>query len=158
MVLDVASAVSQLDSKKLLFKGFVDNETEGLKLSEQKEELEDHALVFILLPYRYSWIQPKGACNWELLAELIAAITVFHLNDLIVKSLVWEGAQSDIAFMKKCGYVGKHEQIVSTFFYRKTLIVVEISPANVVMNTCEMKEPIQSTSAHCLRTKQKAVI
>jgi hypothetical protein len=77
---------------------------------------------------------------------LIAAITVLRLNDLIVKSLVWDGAQSDKAAMKKSGYVGKHDQIVSTFFNRETLMVVEISPANVVMNTCQMKEPLQSTS------------
>ena len=39
------------DSKKLLFEGFVDNETEGLKLSEQKEELKPRlSFHFLTLP------------------------------------------------------------------------------------------------------------
>lgn len=59
--------------QKLRLEGFVDFGNGTMNLSEQKDQLADHALVYIFRPYRFSWIQPvavfgtHGAASGELI-------------------------------------------------------------------------------------------
>jgi hypothetical protein len=117
------------DSMKLVFEGFVDyEEAEGfgepLNFKKHEGELADHALVLGLIfrPYRYSWIQPiacyatKGACPGSVIHELMGrAIAVLHQQGAIVKSVVYDEAQTNQSVMRLCGITGKHNCIANTF-------------------------------------------
>lgn len=110
------------DAQKLRFDGFVDYGDNAVNLVQQKDQLADHALVYIFRPYRLSWIQPvavfatHGAAPGELLFDmLIKVIVALYKNGAIVKSVVCDGANSNKKAMKLLGIDGSMENLKHSF-------------------------------------------
>ena len=110
------------DAQKLRFDGFVDYGSDVTNISKQKDQLADHALVYIFRPYRLSWIQPVavfatcGAAPGDLLFDiLIKLIVSLHKAGAQVKSVVCDGATSNKKCMNLAGIDGSMENLIHYF-------------------------------------------
>ena len=110
------------DAQKLRFEGFVDYGNGTMNLSAQKDQLADHALVYIFRPYRFSWIQPvavfatHGAAPGELLFDILTKVIVsLYKAGAIVKSVVCDGATSNKKAMALIGIDGSMEKLSHSF-------------------------------------------
>ena len=108
------------DAHKLRFEGFVDY-GDG-NITPQKDQLADHALVYIFRPYRFQWIQPvavfatHGAAPGEILFDLMMKVIVaLYKQGAIVKSVVCDGATSNKKAMMLAGIDGTMENPKNSF-------------------------------------------
>ncbi|KZS05245.1 Uncharacterized protein APZ42_031632 [Daphnia magna] len=108
-----------LSPKKLRFEGFADYGLDDINEDPKAatDQLADHCLVFIFLPYRSSWVQPiavfatKGLAPGHIISRLLLkAIVALETIGARVNSVTCDGAQTNKTAWADCGISGTRDE------------------------------------------------